>query len=68
MSDRGWRAIECDLVDFFRRRGDPLRDVCGRPFLATETFDEDTGQLLSVRHVVDLEELARALAEREVSL
>jgi hypothetical protein len=66
-----WRPVEQVLIDYFRRRGDPLRDICGRPFLATEIFDDDTGQLRETRRVVDLEKLARhspAQSNRVVSV
>jgi hypothetical protein len=62
-----WRFYEKVLIDYFRRHCGPLRDVCGRPSLVAEFHDDDTGELLAVRHVVDVEALARELsyAERE---
>jgi hypothetical protein len=57
-----WRPFEKFIVDFFRRRGSPLRDVGGRPVLVAEFHDEETGERLAVRRVADLEELATELA------
>jgi hypothetical protein len=60
-----WREIEKALIRYFELRGDRLRHdlSAGRTYLATEIYDEDTGQLREVRKLFDFETLARALAD-----
>lgn len=60
-----WRKYETALIDYFRLRGARFRHDLGtgRTFLLAEIFDDDTGQLVEARPVVDFESLARALAD-----
>ena len=57
-----WRPFEKTLIEYCRRQGSPLRDVCGRTFLVAEFYDDSSGELLTTHYVLDLEFLARALS------
>ena len=58
-----WRKIEQAIVDHIRRRGGRVVNVCGRPFIGAEFFDDGDGRLLEQRLLVDVEALSRAIAD-----
>ena len=58
-----WRTIERTIVDHLHRRGGRVTDICGRPHLAAEFFDDADGRLLERQIVVDIEALARAIED-----
>jgi hypothetical protein len=58
------RKIETTILDFCRiRGGGRIIDVAGRPFIGAEFFDDEDGRLLQQRLLIDVEELARAIAD-----
>jgi hypothetical protein len=58
----GWRAIESAAIDTLRRSGATLRDSGGITWLVDEILDEDSGQLVQTRYLINLEKFARTLA------
>jgi hypothetical protein len=61
----GWMRTEARLIDAFRQTGATLRESGGVHYLVAEFFDEDTGQLLGTRYVLNIENLARTLDAQE---
>jgi hypothetical protein len=57
-----WRTVEIAAVDAFRRQGCQLRYRNGVTHLIVEFHDDDTGELLRQRHILDVEKFARDLA------
>jgi hypothetical protein len=57
------RALEVAIVDALRRQGCPLHYRHGIAFALAEFRDEKTGDLLLRQRLVDVEKLARDLAE-----
>ena len=60
---RDQRAIERQLIDFCELQGHPPFDLSGVPYLVVEFFDDDTGELLAGKLPINLQELARHLAD-----
>jgi hypothetical protein len=58
-----WRVIEPALIDTLRRRGCRFEYGSGLAYLVAEFYDDTTGQLLRRQRVVNLEDIARDLAD-----
>jgi hypothetical protein len=56
-----WRYLEQKLLDCLRRMGIPLRDDQGVPFVIDQYYDDDTGELLRLHYVCNIQELAQLL-------
>jgi hypothetical protein len=59
----GWRTLEGAIVDALRRQGCRFYDQAGRTFVVVEFCDETTGELLQRKFPIDIEMLARDLAD-----
>jgi hypothetical protein len=57
-----WRAIEAALIDSLRRCGCKLRCENGLTYVVEEFLDENSGELLSRHYALNVEQLARDLA------
>jgi hypothetical protein len=59
-----WRTAESCLRDGLRRLGVPIRHSIGGgcDYAVSEFFDHSDGRLLQVRHVFNIESLAKLLA------
>jgi hypothetical protein len=58
-----WRQIEQTITDHLRRRGCAIHDVCGTPFLGTTIHDDVDDRVIEQRLVLNLEDLAKAVAQ-----
>jgi hypothetical protein len=63
---QNWRDIERKLVTAFRWMGVPLRDSYGVPFVIDRYYDYDSGELLRLHYVLNIQELAQLLCSRDV--
>lgn len=62
-STANWRALERAIADALRRQGCRLQHRHGGAFVLAEFRDEESGELRLRTRVVDIERLARDLAE-----
>jgi hypothetical protein len=57
-----WRTYEVAIVDALHRQNCQLQYRDGGTFVIVEFHDDDTGELLRQRRVLDVEKFARDLA------